>query len=96
MTPERKNAEEFVDNYKFDFISSDYQYSYSEREVYKLVEEYGKQQWNEAIKLAAENLNLLIDGKSLCSPRFLIEKDDTFYSETEIDVDKESILKLLK
>ena len=58
MTPNRKSAKEFVDNYKFDFESSEYEYLYSESEVYKLVEEYGKQQWNEAIKLAAEKAEI--------------------------------------
>lgn len=62
MTPEEINAIEFVDNYKFEEASRNYTWCYSEEEVYKLVEEYGKQQWNEAIKLAAESVRLSLNG----------------------------------
>lgn len=87
MTPEKINAIEFIDNYTFDFESSDESYLYSEEEVYKLVEEYGKQQWNEAIKLAAEEATYQGGGYTL---------DQEYEYHTPIGVDKQSILKLLK
>jgi len=49
---------------------------------------FGKQ----LLELAANKAELLNNGQKLGSNRYLISCGDTFHSEVEIDVDKESIL----
>lgn len=56
-------------------------------EILDWMEEYGKQQWNEAIKLAAEEATYQGGGYTL---------DQEYEYHTPIGVDKQSILKLLK
>jgi len=71
------------------------------------IEEYGKQQWNEAIKLAAEEAQLHKKYYNIYDHRVMYERwknkgyprMDGYGSQSGVDivnVDKESILKLLK
>lgn len=60
--------------------------------VKKSMLEFGKQ----LLELAAENAILLDNGQPLNSSRYIIEKDDSFHCEVEIDIDKQSILDTIK
>lgn len=52
----KTELEQFIYDFKFEEEPNDKNWLYSEIEVHQLLKECGKQQWNEAIKLAAENI----------------------------------------
>ena len=53
-----------------------------------------KEVYNQAIEDAANNVTLLEEGIYTESQRYTIQSDSNYYSEVEIDVNKDSILKL--
>jgi len=64
--------------------------------IEKLIEQAQIDAYNQALEDAAENVTLLENGKDLKTWGIQIEKYDTFYIETDIEVSKQSILKLKK
>ena len=50
--------------------------------------------YNQAIQDAVDNVTLLEEGIDTESQRYTIQSDSNYYSEVEIDVNKDSILKL--
>ena len=50
--------------------------------------------YNEAIQDAVDNVTLLEEGIDTEAQRYTIESNSNYYSEVEIDVNKDSILKL--
>lgn len=53
--------------------------------------EYTQTVIKQTLEAAAENVSLLEDGKKVPYPRYIIEEGN-HYSQTEIDVDKQSII----
>ena len=50
--------------------------------------------YNQAIQDAVDNVTLLEEGIDTEAQRYTIESNSNYYSEVEIDVNKDSILKL--
>ena len=53
-----------------------------------------KESYNQAIQDAVDNVTLLEEGIDTEAQRYTIESNSNYYSEVEIDVNKDSILKL--
>jgi hypothetical protein len=65
-------------------------------ELYEIGKQIQIDAINETVELCAEKTRLTDNGKKLNTNRYVIEKYNTYHAETEIDVDKDSILDCAK
>ena len=89
------NLEEIIDNQSIRNLKIT-DYIVKDGLAYKMIKNAIEEGIKQVLELAAENAKLLYDGKFLNSNRCVIEKDDTFYSDVEIGISKQSILDTIK
>ena len=87
-----KSPKDYVEEYQI----NDTLFDRHERPIYLqgFIARIQKDAYNQAIEDAANNVTLLEDGIDTESQRYTIQSDSNYYSEVEIDVNKDSILKL--
>ena len=82
------NLERIINNH----IDTSKMNKYDKQAIINGFKQFGEQ----LLELAAENAILLDNGQPLNSSRYIIEKDDSFHCEVEIDIDKQSIIDTIK
>ncbi len=83
-------ARTLLENYKFKagehIGNSDYDL------MIDYAKEFARHHVEAALKEAAQKASLLENNKKVASPRYIIEDSNNNYNQTEIDIDKDSIL----
>jgi len=65
-----------------------------DEDIIEQIQQAQKDSYNQAIEDAANNVTLLEEGIDTESQRYTIESNSNYYSEVEIDINKDSIIKL--